>query len=271
MIPTLDRSYLFVPGNRADRFDKALAVGADALILDLEDAVPPSEKGSARDAIANWLRPEHRVIVRINGVGTEWFADDLNLLNHPGIARVILPKAEQSDDIRVVQSARSELPVLPLIESAKGVDAIGDIVATSGVERLVFGSIDLQVDLGMQVEDEELLFFRSMIVLASRLGGLCAPVDGVCTALDDESRLRVETMRARRLGFGGKLCIHPRQVAVVANCFAPTDADIQWARRVVGADANSGGAAVRLDNKMVDRPVVLQAMAILKEVEAKPQ
>jgi citrate lyase subunit beta / citryl-CoA lyase len=176
---TLQRSLLFVPGSRPERFDKALAAGADAVIIDLEDAVAPADKVSAREAVRAWLRPGHAVIVRINAVDTAWFADDIALCALHGVAVVMLPKAERADTMATLMKAGAK-SVLPLIESAAGFAALTTLAAAPGVQRLVFGSIDFQLDLGMRdAHEDELLVFRSQIVLASRLAGLEAPIDGV--------------------------------------------------------------------------------------------
>jgi citrate lyase subunit beta / citryl-CoA lyase len=121
------------------------------------------------------------------------------------------------------------------------------------------------MDLGIDGEGEELLYFRSQLVLVSRLAGIQPPVDGPCTALDDAAQLSADTLRARRLGFGGKLCIHPKQVAPVNAAFAPSPEELAWAKRVLAAAAASDGAAVALDGKMVDRPVILKAEQIVRE------
>ena len=256
------RSLLFVPGSRPDRFEKALAAGANAVIIDLEDAVAPADKERAREDVSAWLAPHRAVMVRINGADTAWFGDDLALCRRPGVAAVMLPKAERAEDIAALRGAGAAT-VLPLIESAAGMAALTAIAAAPGVQRLVFGSIDFQVDLGMRdALEDELLFFRSQLVLTSRLAGLQAPVDGVSTAIDDADQLRDDVLRARRLGFGGKLCIHPRQVASVNRHFAPSAAERAWAQRVLDAAAASGGAAIAVDGKMVDKPVILRAQAI---------
>ncbi|MCZ7561058.1 MAG: CoA ester lyase [Burkholderiaceae bacterium] len=261
------RSLLFVPGSRPDRFDKAMAAGADAVVVDLEDAVAPADKDRAREALAAWLAPGRAVIVRINGADTGWFRDDLALCARPGVSAVMLPKAERADDIAALRAAGAAT-VLPLVESAAGFAALAAIAGAPGVQRLAFGSLDFGVDLGMRdALEDELLFFRSQLVLASRLAGLQPPVDGVSTAIDDAARLRDDALRARRLGFGGKLCIHPRQVADVNRHFAPTEAERAWAQRVLDAAAASGGAAVAVDGKMIDKPVILRAQAILRDAQ----
>lgn len=292
-MPPILRSWLFVPGNRPERFDKALRAGADAVIVDLEDAVAPPDKEAARATVGAWLdtkpleslrstaanarnadaqvSPDPQLsrvpalVVRINGADTSWFADDLALAAKGGLHALMIPKAERAGTLAAVVDAGARA-VVPMIESASGFAALPELCAAAGVERLAFGNIDFQVDLGMRdAHEDELLYFRSRIVLESRLAGLAAPIDGVCTAIDDAARLATDVQRARRLGFGAKLCIHPRQVAQVNSSFAPSDEERAWARRVLDAAAAAGGAAVAVDGKMVDKPVMLRAEAILRE------
>lgn len=258
------RSYLFVPGNRPDRFAKACAAGADAVVIDLEDSVAAGDKSEARAAVAAWLTPAQPVLVRVNTSDSEWFRDDLSLGRRPGIAGVLLPKAERVEDIRLVaENFGSTVPILPQIETALGFRNTLVIAGAEHVQRLLFGSIDFQLDLNMAAEEEELLYFRSRIVLDSRLAGIQSPVDGVTTDLNSPERVRADTLRARRLGFGGKMCIHPKQVPVVNECFAPTAEEESWAKRVVEASTAARGAATSVDGKMVDRPVLARAEAIL--------
>ncbi len=267
----LARSYLFVPGNRPERFAKAYASGADAVIIDLEDAVAPHAKASARAALAAWLDAGNGpIVVRINSVDTEWFADDLALVVRPEVIGVMLPKAERATDIARVSAAVSSAALLPLIETAIGVDRVREIAGAAGVQRLVFGSIDLQLDLGISGDGDELLLYRSQLVLASRLAQLAPPVDGVSTTIDDPSALRDDAQRARRLGFGAKLCIHPRQVQEVNDAFSPNADEVAWAERVVAAAEKANGAAVAVDGKMVDRPVLLRAQALLRQAGRTP-
>ena len=261
---TPHRSYLFVPGDRPERFDKARASGAHAVIVDLEDAVAAEKKVAARAALSAWLHPDRPVLVRINAADTDWFREDCELAGRPGVAGIMLPKAERSEDIESLMAAGARA-VLPLVETAIGFDQARTLAGAAGVERLAFGSIDFQLDLGISGEDDALLAFRSGLVLASRLAGAAAPVDGVCTAIDDPAPLAAEAARARRLGFGGKLCIHPRQVQAVNAAFSPSEAELRWATRVLEAAAGASGAAVAVDGKMIDRPVLLRARAILAE------
>jgi len=261
------RSLLFVPGSRPDRFDKAAAAGADAIVLDLEDAVAPTDKDAARAAICAWLSPQRKAIVRINAAGTPWYADDLALAKIPGITAVMLPKAERAEDI--ADLIRVGVPsVLPLIETAAGIAAAREIANVAGVQRLAFGSIDFQVDLGMRdAQEDELIHFRSQLILASRLAGISPPIDGVTTSIDDIERLRTDVARARRLGFGGKLCIHPRQIDEVHVGFMPDAETVAWAHRVIAATEGNTAVAT-VDGKMVDKPVLLRAEAILREAQS---
>jgi citrate lyase subunit beta / citryl-CoA lyase len=207
-------------------------------------------------------------VIRINGPGTSWFAEDLALCALAGVAAVLVPKAERVADLQRIATVAIGCAVLPLIETAAGFENARALAAADGVQRLVFGSIDFQLDLGIQ-GDEELLFYRSQLVLVSRLAGLVAPADGVTAAIDDAAQLQRDTERARRLGFGAKLCIHPKQVETVNRGLAPTQAEIAWARRVLDAAAQAHGAAVALDGKMIDRPVILRAQTIVDEAEGR--
>jgi citrate lyase subunit beta / citryl-CoA lyase len=272
------RSYLFVPADRPERFSKALASGADAVIIDLEDAVAPAAKPQARDTLAQWLASaagqRAGVVVRINGIDSPEFAADLSALRlapKNTVRALMLPKAEHAQTIEQVHHATNELPVLALIETAAGFDQLAAISRAFGVQRLAFGSIDFQLDMGMAESDggNELLYFRSQLVLASRVAGLPAPIDGVCTAIDDTARIERDTRAARRLGFGAKLCIHPRQVAAVHAALAPSAEELAWAERVLDALGNAGGAAVAVDGKMVDKPVELLARAVVGRAERR--
>lgn len=264
----LRRAYLFVPADRPERFAKARASGADAVIVDLEDAVAPEAKASARDALATALDASAPLVVRINAAGTPWFEDDLELCRHPGVAAVMLPKAEGIDAVCTVVEITYK-DVLPIIESARGLREIHSIASVPGVIRLAFGSVDLALDLGIDCApdgaESELLAFRSQVVLASRLAGLAAPVDGVSTAIEDLQRLQADTERSRRLGFGAKLCIHPKQLAIVQAVFTPTPERLDWARRVCKAFETAGGSAVAVDSQMVDLPVYQRAQAVLRD------
>jgi citrate lyase subunit beta / citryl-CoA lyase len=264
------RTLLFVPGNRPERFRKALASGADGVVLDLEDSVPAIEKPGAREAIAAaWMDVTSTavpLIVRINNLGCDAGRDDLAwLASLSPPAGIMLAKAESASQLHSVAQALPGLPILPLIESAVGLLALPDIARASGVLRLVIGHIDFMADTGLRCSDDEreLDTLRFNVAMQTRVNRLAPAIDGVTVAIDDDARLQADTRRMLNFGFGAKLCIHPRQAPVVHAAMAPSDAELDWARRVLAADQASGGAAVRLDGRMVDLPVVLQARLTL--------
>ena len=268
------RTDLFVPGNRPERFAKALGSGADAIVLDLEDAVALPAKGEARDAIARWSvqagsADRARIVVRINDAQASAFADDLRLLRDARIESVMLPKAESAAQVHAVRAVVPQASVLPLIESASGVAKVQQVAGAEGVVRLVFGTLDYALDLDLDIADsaDGLAHAASALSLASRLAGLAAPVAGVTPQFDDEQRLLADLAWSRRHGFGAKLCIHPRQVAPIHAALAPSAEAIELARRVLAAEAASPGAA-QLDGRMIDRPVVLQAERTLRRAGA---
>ncbi|MFF1615506.1 HpcH/HpaI aldolase/citrate lyase family protein [Amycolatopsis sp. NPDC058278] len=247
-------TFLFVPGDRPDRFGKALASGADVVILDLEDAVAPAAKDAARASAGEWLE-RHRAMVRINAPGTPWFAADAELVAARGVP-VMVPKAETPGVLAGFGA------VVALVETALGVERAGELAAVPSVTQLAFGSVDLAAQLGVAPEDPEpFAYARSRLVIASAAAGLAPPVDGVTTDLGTGSRLEEDVRYARRLGFGGKLCIHPKQVAPVRAGFTPTEAERAWARRVVAA----GDGVSVVDGRMVDKPVLARARHILGE------
>ena len=260
-------SYLFVPGNRPDRFDKALASGADCVVVDLEDAVVAADKARARADVAAWLgaHPDirARVAVRINASGTDWFAADVDALRQAGAHFAMLPKADAAAGIARVGAALA-VPrgVLAMIETARGVDCVDALAQAPACARLVFGTLDYAVDLGLSGDQRGLAYPAARMALASKLAGIAPPVWGVTTAIDDEVLLLADLAFARAFGFTAKLCIHPRQVGALHAALAPAADEIAWAHRVVEAAA-AGRGAVQVDGRMIDAPVVLQAQAIL--------
>lgn len=250
---------LFVPASRPDRFAKAAASAADAVILDLEDAVAPADKDSARRNLQAGFT-EKPVIVRINAAGTPFHGADIAALKPLGLAAVLVPKAEEPADIAALAAALGgHLPVLALIESARGLANARQLAGLPAVARLAFGSIDYCADLGCAHKRDVLLPVRSELVLASKLGGKPPPLDGVTVDLSDPAIAYADAAHARDLGMTGKLCIHPAQAAEVRRAFMPDEAERVWARRVLAA----GDGAVALDGTMVDEPVRLRARAIL--------
>jgi citrate lyase subunit beta/citryl-CoA lyase len=263
------RTYLFVPGNRPDRFGKALASGADAVVLDLEDAVAAGAKDAARESLRTWAATaapaeRARVVVRTNDLGSPHAPADLELVVAAGLPAVMLPKTESADDVAAVRSAAPGVEVLALVESARGIAAVEGIAAAPGVVRLVFGTLDYALDLDLDIEDlpDGLSYAAGRLAMASRCAGIATPVGGVTPQLGDEARLLADLAWSRRQGFGAKLCIHPAQVAAVHAALAPTAQAVEHARRVLEADAASPGAA-QLDGRMIDRPVVLGARRTL--------
>lgn len=248
---------LFVPANRPERFAKAADAGADAAILDLEDAVAADAKDAARAA----LRADFAtvpVLVRVNGLGTPWHAADMAALAGRAFAAVMVPKAEAGEAFTALCAA-APIPVVALVETARGLADARRIAQTAHVARLAFGSIDFCADLGCAHGRDALLAARSEVVLASRLAGLVPPIDGVTTAIDDADAVCGDARHARDLGFGGKLAIHPRQITSIRAGFAPDAAEIAWARKVLA----SGDGAAAVDGAMVDEPVRIRARVIL--------
>ncbi len=256
------RSWLFVPATRPERFTKAAASGADMVVVDLEDAVPPEEKAEARSEAAAWLAGEGTAAVRVNPVDSPHHAADLAaLVGLRGLRAVLVPMADSVEALaRVHQQLGPDIAVVAQVETARGLLRAVDLASAPGVVRLAFGHLDFAVDVDAAPEPEAMAYARSTLVVASRAAGVAGPVDSVTTDLDDARATQRDAARARAFGFTGKLCIHPRQVAAVNDAMSPTDAQVAWAGRVLAA----GPGAVRVDNQMVDPPVVARAERILE-------
>ena len=270
-MPGLPRSLLFVPGHRPERFDKAAASGAHQVVLDLEDAVGPEAKTEARQRVAAWLKAGGQGMVRVNAADTQWYAEDIQMLQAIPGAAVMLPKACKDSLASVIHDLAGR-SVIGLLETVRGYMQLRDLCAIQGLERLAFGSLDFGTESGIADELDALTAVRTNIVLESAYAGLKAPLDGVSTEFNDLERMRSDVLRSKQLGFGGKLCIHPRQVAVVNDAFLPTTEQYQWAQRVMVAFEQSKGAATAIDGKMIDRPVVDHAQRIISDfVHRSPQ
>lgn len=278
----LRRSLLFVPAVRPDRYPKALKTGADAVCVDLEDGVGPSSKEVARNAalglFAERTSIRTEVSLRINAASTDLGRRDLDTLvsflgrdDYAGTRpdALVLPKVSEPDEVRAIELilrslTQDHFPLIIQIETARGVDAAMEIGAASeNVSALLFGAIDLAAEIGCAVEWDALLYSRSKVVLAAAAAGISAidaPYMDVAAleALGDESR------RSRRLGFVGKVAIHPRQVPVIQDSFSPTDEEVAWARKVVAAYESQKGGAFLLDGKLIERPVFLAAQRTLQ-------
>lgn len=272
------RSLLFAPGNRAEVLAKLPRSGPDGVVLDLEDAVPADAKAEARGIVARTageLRDGHpglAVHVRVNAVPSEWFADDMAHALVPGIAGVVVPKLESAEQVTAVAHALDDqglddLTIVAGLETAAGVARAEEVLADSRVHVGYFGAEDFVADIGgvRTPEGTEVLYARSRVALAARLTGTLA-VDQVVTDLTDEDRFRADAAVGRSLGYRGKLCIHPAQVAWSHEAFTPSADELDRARRLLEAyDAAIavGSAAISFEGQMVDEPLARQARTLL--------
>lgn len=264
------RTLLFVPGDRPDRFEKAAASGADGVIIDLEDAVVPAHKDSARYSAIQWVT-DHQALIRINPGETELQTADLaalQLASARSLTGVVIPKCESHDDVHRVHKRLPGVPVIALVETARGVQNAANLATADGVTRIAFGNLDFALDAHITPtppDEPELELARSILVIASRAAGLPSPLDGVLTDIHDTDALTAASIRSRRSGFGGRLCIHPNQVPVVALAYRPTPTDLAWARRVLAADDTNPGTVIQVDGRMIDRPLLDLARAYLND------
>ncbi len=287
------RTALFVPGNRPDRVDKAVRAGADAVIIDLEDAVPLDLKVQTRAKVRQKVMEhrDQRIFVRVNALATEFFQEDIDSVVVEGLDGVVAPKVESASEIRAVYErlvvaeekqgiAPGQILLMPLIESAMGVERVAEIVAEKTVrDRLFtvfFGALDYTLDLGIEMTREgvELLYPRSRIAIACRAGGIEPPIDSpFMIDLRDMEALRADAVRAKALGFQGKQCIHPNQIEPCHDVFSPSQEEIQQAQRIVAtfeeAEAK-GTAALQLDGKFIDYPAVERARRIIRLADLLP-
>lgn len=283
---SLYRSFLFAPGNHPRRVEKALSLGADAVILDLEDACPIAEKVATRAIVVAACQKDRAGLgyVRVNATTTEFGYGDIVAVVQRGVDGIVLPKVESADELRAVEWVISSLErerglppgrfdVIPIIETGKGVANVRAITsAGTRVKRIAFGAGDFTLDMGLTwTRDEaELLPYRSECVLASRAAGIEAPVDTVWVDLKDAEGFRASAVRIKQLGFQGKMCIHPEQVPVVNEIISPSAAEVAWSRKVVDAfDAaeKAGSASIQLEGKFIDYPIVYRARRVLAQAE----
>jgi citrate lyase subunit beta/citryl-CoA lyase len=272
-VTTAFRSVLFVPGVRPDRFASAIGSGADAVVLDLEDSVDASRKDEARHAVAAFLATQSTSgvarLVRVNSAGSRWWAQDLEWMGTLAACDgVVLPKSESASQVEELSRAAGGRPVIPLLETARGVLHAGAIAgARASIPAICFGAEDLTAEIGVPrtTAGEELLFARSQVVLAATTIGAEA-VDAVFVDIKAMDQLRVDAERARALGFRGKMAIHPSQIGVINDVFSPSVIEIERARRLVDAydaAAAAGEGVLRVDDRMVDAPVVARARRLL--------
>lgn len=273
------RSVLFAPGNRADVLAKLPRSGPDAAVIDLEDATPPDQKAQAR-AIARQVvadltasHPDLSLLVRVNAPDTGFFAGDVTDGLAPGLAGVVVPKLASSAAVDAVAAALdaagyADLPVMAGLETVIGVVDARTVTTHPRVAWCYFGAEDYIADLGgvRTGSNHEVAGARAQVAQAASLGDIHA-IDMVVADFGNEARFRSEAAEARALGFSGKLCIHPDQVALAHDCFRPTDDELAWAGRVVEAweaAVARGEAAIQVDGSMVDEPVVRRARALLE-------
>jgi citrate lyase subunit beta/citryl-CoA lyase len=286
----LNRSFLFAPGNHARRVEKAFTLGADAVILDLEDAVADSEKVATRRLVREALsRPRScRGYVRVNAPATEFCYGDLVAVIGEGVDGVVVPKIESAADLHAIDwllanlererhLSAGSIDLMPIIETAAGVSRVDRILQARSlrtypgpwrVRRLAFGAADFSRDAGLAptLEEDELAHARARVVLASRAAGFEGPVDSPWFHLRETQAFDRALERSRRAGFQGRLCIHPDQVAPVNAAFTPSDQELARAEKIVAAfkaAVATGSAAIEVDGQMVDTPVAQRAQAVL--------
>jgi citrate lyase subunit beta/citryl-CoA lyase len=259
----MDRSYLFAPGHNAKLLGKVFQAGADAVMLDLEDAVPPEAKATARAMVAEVLT-EHQAWVRVNSAQTSWCAADLAAVGQYAFG-IRIPKVESAADVLWVTERAPGKPIICAIESARGVLAAQEIAAVPGVRFLAMGGVDLQRDLNTSGGNLQTLYVRSHLVLASRAAGIEPPIDSVFPLLDDPAGLRDQAEFARSLGFFGKSAIHPRQLETLHDVFTPSAVEIDWAQSVLAGFEQAGGGGFALPSgEFVDLPVADRARRLLE-------
>jgi citrate lyase subunit beta/citryl-CoA lyase len=263
------RSALFVPADRPERHQKALDSGADAVIVDLEDAVAASRKDEARQILVDTLSDRTGstgCLVRINSPLLDEGRADLAAVARMRADAIVVPKA----DVESVEiAAAAGLPLVALVETAAGILDAAAIARHPAVDVLMLGPVDLSLELGVSAEadGDPLATARGLLVLAAAAGGIPGPLDGPCVQAKDPEALAAEIDRARLLGFAGKSCIHPAQVEPVNAAFAPSEEEISWATKVSGAYADAGDSGVVvLEGEMIDLPVVLRARRIIERV-----
>ena len=271
------RSLLFVPGARPDRFEKAVAAGSDMVCVDLEDAVPPNGKAAARKAALAWLTaggdgPER--MVRINGLKTRAGLADLSAVADaaPAAGLIFLPKVDGPDEIRIADAilteAGSPAGLVALIESVDGLENVQSIAsASSRLELLLFGAVDLAAELGCEIAHEPLLYARSRVVHAARRAQV-GVLDVPCLAVKNLERVATEARAAKAMGFTGKAVLHPSNVATVHHVFSPMPDEVARARDVISAFQASETGLVVLDGKLIEKPVIRKMEQVLAAAEA---
>ncbi|MBG0511018.1 CoA ester lyase [Agrobacterium sp. MOPV5] len=251
---------LFVPATRPERFLKAAQSGADAIIIDLEDAVADEDKERARDNLDNIPELDVPYIVRVNGVGTKWFESDVKAVKECGAAAVLLPKAELSSMTNQIADWLSPLPILGLIETPLGVTQAGEIAGQGLVARFVFGPADFYAEMDVEPNAAMTAHIMRGLTLASKAAGIGRPIAGPCFDFSSKQTLVEECCQDRSSGAAGKLCIHPTQPRIVIAEFCPSQKEVEWAEQVLAA---SSSGAVAVGGQMLDGPIFARAQSII--------
>jgi len=282
-----NRTFLFAPGNHARKVEKVFDAGADAVILDLEDAVAISEKIATRAVVVEAMQKPRRCrgYIRVNAINTEFCFGDIEASVTTGVDGIILPMVERPADLQMVDWLISELerkaglPVgeidlLPIIETGKGIAGAREICGAGGrLKRIAFGAGDYTGDMGMEwtTDESEIAPAQAEVVLASRINGLEPPIDTVYVHIREDEKLKRSAERGRQYGFQGKMCIHPAQVPIANKAFTPSEKDVAWARKIIAAFAEAeaaGSASIQVDGFFVDYPIVKKAQRVVDLAEA---
>ncbi len=270
------RSALYMPASNARAIAKARTLDCDVVILDLEDAVAPDEKAAARGRVVEAVREGgfggRELVVRVSGLGTPWFTDDVAAVRAIGLAAVLVPKVSSVADLTAVRAALGEggPPIWAMIETCAAILALPTLTAAAaetGLTALIAGTNDLAKEMRCRLGTDRMPLIPALAatVMAARAAGIVA-LDGVCNALDDTTRFAAECAQGAMLGFDGKTLIHPSQIDIANAGFGPSEEELAWARKVVAAfeDAeNADKGAIRLDGQMVERLHLVEAEAML--------
>jgi citrate lyase subunit beta/citryl-CoA lyase len=280
------RSYLYVPGDRPDRLERAFLRNADQLIVDLEDGVAPAAKDFAVETVLDWLRTlsgKHAPVwIRVN-CGERGHDEMRRLVVHASVAGFCLPKTEKAEDLRAADQLIEEtlagsgsvkpreIWLAPLLESAISLVNVHEIAAAPRVRLLHIGEIDLAADLGVTADTngDEFHYVRSLVVIASRAAKLCAPPAPVSVQIDDAEAFRSSTKQLKAMGFVGRVCIHPSQVAIANEVFTPTSEEVSWARGIIDRVGENGGAFRGEDGSMVDEAVARRAREVWRTADGE--
>ncbi len=269
----LNRSFLFVPGDRPERFDKAITSGCDVVIIDLEDAVSPSNKDLARSEVIKYLNDttnnQVRCFVRINSIKTyDGLRDIIAFIDNECLPDgIVLPMVDSAEEViileKIIQEHKHDMSLFVVIETPKGLSNIDSILSVSNIVEFVgFGSADYTAQTGSSLSWDSLLYARSKIVNSAGIAGVIA-IDGVWPDINNQKGLLDETKRIVDIGFKGKIAIHPKQISGIHEAFAPNEEQINFAKEVIDAYEAAKGGVISVRGKMIDEPLVISAKRVL--------